>query len=460
MSTTARSIGCTACGGQFEIASPEARVVCPYCRHRQSLPAELRRELREFRERFRPEQERADEAVRHSSDWREVARGPGTLGPLGIVLLQAAVLAPIGLSILSKQLGWGFDPGIVAYASYAALLGVGFMVARSRRRPREARRVPRANLGMQHVDCPACGARNEYDPRQAAVACAYCESALFPSTAVLGQSLEAARIARRQALLDQYRAERAATARLALDARRDGAYSAARSMPVVVGFGVCFLLLGAMTSEVGKSLPDEPALYALWLLLPIAWAIVARRGARRQGRRKQLEAELAELAERQHGRLSTDVRDCVAWLDRYWAGPHPIRQVGNWYFVVSGSAGKHPVLAELNLEGLHYEPAMLEVLLSAWIPGVSDTEDDGAALGRVQRPFHEGLHQYGCSLEIRAAGLVAKRVLDSAAAARFEREPGSVAELEGIFRQLAGVAQQLGASSLPAQPMVQAQRVS
>jgi hypothetical protein len=48
--------------------------------------------------------------------------------------------------------------------------------------------------------------------------------------------------------------------------------------------------------------------------------------------------------------------------------------------VVSGSAGKHPVLAELNLEGLHYEPATLEMLLTAWIQGVSDTVDEGAAL--------------------------------------------------------------------------------
>lgn len=460
MSTTARSIGCTACGGQFEIASPEAWVVCPYCRHRQALPTELLRELSEFRERFRPEQERADEAARHSSAWREVARGPRTLGRLGILVLQAVVLAPIGLSILSKQLAWGFDPGIAAYAAYAVLLGLVLVVARSRRQPGKARRVSRANLGMQHVDCPACGARNGYDPRKAAVDCAYCESALFPSSAVLGQSLAAARIARRQALLDQYRAERAATAELALDARRGGQYSAARSLPVLVGFGVCFLLLGAITSEVGKSLPDEPALYALWLLLPFGWAIVARRDARRRSRREQLEAELAELAERHHGRLSTDVRDGVAWLDRYWAGPRPIRPVGNWYFVVSGSAGRHPVLAELNLEGLHYEPATIEVLLSAWIPGVSDTANEGVALDAVRRPFHEGLHRYGCSLEIRAAGLVAKRVLDAAAAARFEREPGAVAELEGIFRELAGVAQQLGASSLVATPVVEAQRIS
>src|SRR6186713_3312828 len=111
MSTTARSIGCAACGGQFELASPEARVVCPYCGHRQSLAPELLSELREFRERFGPEQQRADEAVQHSSAWREVARGPSTLGPLGIFVLQALMLGPIGLSILSKQLGWGFDPG-------------------------------------------------------------------------------------------------------------------------------------------------------------------------------------------------------------------------------------------------------------------------------------------------------------------------------------------------------------
>jgi DNA-directed RNA polymerase subunit RPC12/RpoP len=457
MSSTARSIGCVACGGQFEIASPEAWVVCPYCRQRQALPPELLRELGEFRERFRPEQERADQAMQHSSAWREVAKGPGPLGPLGLFLIQVVVLGPIGLSILSKQLGWGFDPGFAAYAAYAVLLGVGLLLARSRRRPAQARRTLRANLGVQDVDCPSCGARNDYDPRGAVTACAYCESALFPSTAVLGQSLEAARIARRQALLDKYRAERAGTAKLALDMRQGGQYSAARSLPVVAGSVVCFLLLGAMTSEVGKSLPDEPALYALWLSLPIGWAIIGRRNTRRKARRAQLEAELAELAVRHHGRFSTDVRDCVAWLDRYWAGPRPIRLIGNWYFVVSGSAGGHPVLAELNLEGLHYESPTVEVLLSAWIPGVSDTADEGVAPSGVHQPFHEGLHQYGYSLEIRGAGLVAKRVLDGAAAARFERDPSSVAELEGIFRELAEVARQRRART--AQPSVEARQV-
>src|SRR5690606_32026900 len=144
------------------------------------------------------------------------------------------------------------------------------------------------------------------------------------------------------------------------------------------------------------------------------------------------------------------VRDCVAWLDRYWAGPRPMRAVGQRYFVVSGSAGGHPVLAELDLEGLHGEAGTLEVLLSAFIPGVSDRDDDGNTPSGVQRACHEGVQGDGCSLEVEGAGLVARRVVAGAAGERFEQDPGSVAALEGRFRELSAVAGQLRARGAPA----------
>lgn len=448
--TTARSIGCAACGGQFSISSPEPHATCPFCQHRQALPEALLRELREFREQFRPVQVRADEAAQHAASWKEFAAGPGSIGKRGILIFQLVVVGPIGLSILSKQLGWSFDLGGAVYGAYALLLAVGLVAVRLRR-PAQRRPAPpsvvQANLGVQHMACPACGAQNAYDPRQAGTTCAHCRSALFPTAPVLGHSLDGARLAQRQALLAKYRAERAGTAKIAVEARRHGTFSATRSLPVVAAFVCLLLLLGGLTSEMGNgSIPDHPAMYAIWLALPLALGLVAWRAHGRTALRAGLEAELQSVAQRNAGRVSASVAEYVAWLDRHWAGPYPVQDIGAWFYAAQLSAGGYPVLVELNLERVHDDIATLNILLAAHLPSLGDADADASgAASPARQPFHEGLYQHGCSLELAPAGLLARMDSDRVKAARFDQNPEALGVIDDILSELTGVARALRA---------------
>jgi len=433
-------------------------VHCPYCGRQQAVPAELLRELAAFQRQFSGQKVEADEAVRTANAWRDFSHQAGPIGPGLAIAFSLLMLLPVAAARFADQVLDLVVPVPAVYAVYvpllAALYALGRLRLASRKKPGAARqrvRQEQAELGVQRVACPLCGAPNDYDPRRGAAAdCAYCRSALFPTRDVLAQALDAARLAKRRALLDTYRLARAATAKLAIELRAPHVGTFGEWKPALVASLVVAGVLGGMSKELleGK-LPDLPALYALWLLLPLGWLVFGLSLARKHARRRRLEAALSNVAQQGRGSSDSDVSAYVAWLDEHWAGPYdvPYDSLGTWFYSVRVRAGRYAGLAELNLEARNLKPAHVRVLLAAWLPGISDNDQGtaAAALPAAAHSFHDRLYALGCSLELTGAGLIARMDLDHARVEALARDPESASVLSSVFAELAAHADQLGA---------------
>ena len=89
----------------------------------------------------------------------------------------------------------------------------------------------------------------------------------------------------------------------------------------------------------------------------------------------------------------------------------------------------------------------INVLLAAWIPGVSDV-DEGAQTPKalaLSRRLSEELRLLGRSLQVTEEGLIARMDLDPDDVECFAREPRSTAALMSTFAQLSRHAARLGA---------------
>lgn len=447
---TARTMGCAACGAKFPIARLEAIVVCPFCEQRQPMPEVLLRELGGFRQQFSAEQTQADAAAQHAQGWRDFSRTHRPVGKGTVFFLQAGLIGPILLGVLTAKVfpNAGVAPWAVGITGFGAVLGVLLLRGRFRtagRREAARRRQPTlAELGVHQISCPACGAPNPYDPRRENTPCAHCNGALFPSGAVLRQSLDAARLGKRNALLEKYRAERAGTAQLALQFR------ASRSGPLASYKGAIGLTLaaGAILVAATRDFWDEGAPFRLmlltfWALLPLPFLYVWRRQQRERALRSRLEAALELVARQGRGVVDDEVAEYIAWLDRHWAGAYevPYVDLGAWFQSVRVTAGPYPSLIELNLDPRGAAGGSVKVLLAAWVPGVSDAEGPlpQSALPASARPFVERLLELGWSVKVTAAGLVAAMDLQSAAVQSLLREPESATGLTSVLAHVAGL---------------------
>lgn len=449
------------CGAQFAISRPEPYVECPFCRQRQPVPDALLRELQSFRESFAREQGQADEAAVAVVAWKEFLSGHRPFGRSAFLILASLQVVPIAvILLLAKWLGPAFpvEPRVAILGMYVAMFGGIFLLWRLRRAGSTQRlasqQIPvRAQCGIHQIWCPTCGAPNNYDPRQTGVPCAYCRSPLFPSTRVLGQSLDAARRAKRDAVLASLRSERAGMAQLAVEMRAPATSLFAPWKPAIIGSLIVGGVLGGLTYEMLRGqIPNTPALHALWLVLPIGWAFQASRVRRERSLQARLEATLQEVALQGQGSVDGDVAHYVEWLDRYWAGPYqiPYTSLGAWFYSLRGTIGPYPSLAELNLKPADGSPSRVHLLLAAWIPGVSDTEGGAVppALLPSIRPFQDRLLGLGCSLEVTGAGLIARMDVDlslEGSPERFTRVPESAVLLMAIFAHLGACARHLGA---------------
>lgn len=453
-SATAIAVGCVACGGRFPIARPEPSVVCPFCQQRQALPEALLAELRGFRQQFTAEQVEADTAAQHAEAWREFSRNNRPVGKRTLFVFQLLMLLPIGIAILIAKLApqWPVSPAAVAITGYAVVVGGLLLLGKVRgaraqgSSTERARRAPaRADLGIHEISCPSCGAPNAYDARREDTPCAHCGSALFPTRTVLGQSLDAARAGKRNALLARYRAERAGTAQLALGVRADRSGSFARHKPALFISLAVVGVLGAATQEAdARSLPW---ILPLWLLVPLPFVYTWRRARRDAALKERLEAALALVARQGRGVVDGDVSEYLAWLDRHWAGPHqiPYANLGSWFHTVRLTVASFPALLEVNLDPL--EEGTVQALMAAWVPGASDT---GAplrydALPPAASTFHDRLLQLGWSVEVTSAGLLARMHLATDGPRRLLQHPESATALMEVLAHMAGLGRCLGA---------------
>lgn len=451
---TALSMGCAACGGQFPIARLEATIVCPFCAERQPVPEALRRELAGFRQSFAVEQAPADEAAQQAESWREFSRTQRPAQGHTLWLVQAALVLPV-LVAVGVAKAWPSTTALVPALTGAAVflvLGVLLLVGRAHSARAGARRGPgaRANLGIHTVSCPSCGAPNPYDARREATSCGHCGSALFPTSALIGQSLDAARSGRRNAVLDRHRAERAGVAQLALDARarRVGAFGHYKLPLAVLVVGGA--IVAAMTFD--PAWPYPALLPLLWALLPVPLLFAWARARRERALRARLEAALELVARQVRGRADDDVNAYVGWLDRHWAGPHdvPHTELGIWFHSVRGTASDgdaYPALIELNLDPDAAVGCAVGVLLATPVPGASDESRplQAAVLPPAARPPFDALLALGWSVHVSSAGLLARLELQRGAGRRLLREPETATGLTGVLARLAGLGRSLGA---------------
>jgi hypothetical protein len=188
---------------------------------------------------------------------------------------------------------------------------------------------------------------------------------------------------------------------------------------------------------------------ALRLALPIGWLSYFYWHGRKQARRHALGAALETVARQGRGTVDGDVDAYVAWLNRHWAGAYtiPYASLGSWFYSVRLKVGPYAGLAEINLEPPDLASPRINLLLAAWIPGVSDA-DDGARAGKAQalsRSLPGDLRALGCFVGGHRGGLDRAHGSRSGPPGAVRARPESTTAVMGIFAQLSRHAVQLGA---------------
>jgi hypothetical protein len=268
-------------------------------------------------------------------------------------------------------------------------------------------------------------------PGSAADSCQYCEAALIPTRTMMDHGIDAARAAVRQAAIDRRRAQREAMAR----ATNMGVF--AIIMPVMI-LGSLLLMIGGTavgysTQMLRGAEPFHPGVFVLWAMTIAMVGGVYVYWSRRRQRRDRLRAALADVVRQLGGEVLPQVDGRVSWLNRYWAGDYEQQQLIQTY--VAGSAGVecdgYHALVDVDLNASR-PPPRINLLLAAWVPGVSDGSQPS---GRLRDKTLSGL---GFHVRKTEGGLVARANQELLEAAR--RDPDAVHVVVPALARLARLA--------------------
>jgi hypothetical protein len=433
----ARTIQCPRCHGHFSLQALVAAAHCPYCGLLQQLDtrAELR-EAHDYERQVQGDLTRANEAHAHAAAWeRWYGRGSG-YGGLMLVYLICVPLMGLGSMLLGPVLGPALGGGVI----------VGYSIwyyARS------GRRGVQVSAGSAEVACPRCGAPNALGLGRGVDTCAYCQASLVPTPTVMMLGLDAARLARRRALMEQHRQQRSAYARL----HRQQAWS--QLLPYVWLILAVPVSGGMMIHAAARMLvagePFDPAVAAMGggAFVVMAGALLWWLGRRRRARLWQ--QAMADLAAQLHGRVLPRARGPLEWLNTYWAGEHMpgyLRWSGMACAASLDGNGYHTLVDVDPVRSNERRTGRVLVLLAAWVPAISDGKTDAPELPGRARAIRDWLAQAGFSCAIGEAGILLSA--GEALQKKLRRNPAAAHGLAPVIMAAADLAAALGAGPVDA----------
>jgi DNA-directed RNA polymerase subunit RPC12/RpoP len=390
----ARTIECPRCHGHFSLEKLRVAAHCPYCGLLQQLDARADvREARDYERAVQGDLAQANQAHAHAASWeRWYGRGSG-YGGLMLVYLVCLPLIGMGSTVLGTTLA----PALGG----AVLVGYSIWFY-----TRSGRKGVQVSAGAAEVACPRCGAPNTLQIGRGVDTCAYCQASLMPSTTVMRQGLDAARLARRHAIMERHRQQRSAYARI----HRHTGWShlvpyAWLILLIPVAGGM--LVVGAARSVIaGEPLDPNVAVTGGIALAIMAGALLWWRARRRRARLWQ--QVMADLAAQLRGRVLPPGAGVLEWLNAHWAGevvPAHLRWSGLAVAAALDGGGYRTLVDVDPVTSNEQRTGRVLVLLAAWVPGVSDGTQAAPALSARAHEIVEWLRRAGFSCTIGEAGI-------------------------------------------------------
>ncbi len=445
---TAIELQCDTCGGAFEPAELAPRVHCPFCGHVQTVDPDLLARLDDYRGRVARNLDAAagerKQAARYDAWYGRMRRGsPKVVFAMTAGFMAIPTLVGLVLWGLVSLLGQEATERLMPYVPIPLMLlvfgslGVWFAWMYSGRR----RRWAGEGLESAALACPGCGAVSRIEPGRRAVACDFCGASLLPSEPVMGASLAAAQRAEHASRLERYRAEREGIVKVySYSAQGYIHWMVLGPFTLMTGGGAVAFSYGMIA---GRE-PFSPAIFVVWAMFFGCVAAALGITLYKRGMRERWRAALAAVARSSDGELLSGLDGLARWLDTFWAGPYDLR------FLYAGSYAHGAAVSADGYAGLLWidptaqseqHPARAHLFLAAWIPGVTDDEEQDRPAGARDR-LEELRREF--DVEIQEGGLFV--ALDPPQVKQLRRDAASAAELTPLFPRLAALARALDAS--------------
>jgi hypothetical protein len=451
-----QTIRCGYCGSGVTVEELEATAYCPYCG--QQLPLEpLRGELAGYQAAVGAKLQQIERERKHAAAWDrwsdDSSRRPGRSMAVAFGLMMGVpVLLSLGGFLLYRVGALELrGPGLSITIMVASYLGViGYIVWYYRRR--KGRSAQAQAPGAVAVACPTCGAPGQLPPGQSAGSCAYCGGALVPTRTVMRRSLDEVQASVRQAEIMRYRKQREGMANVM-------AYSssATRYVPVFAMapflIGVLVLPFGWTYAMVWGDEPFNPTVFLAYGLVfgGVGGGVLFLRYRRRK--RRALSAALEALARQHGGRVLSELKQWVGWLNAYWAGEYGANEIyqGPYGGAVMMDAAGYPVLMIFDAAGQdQYRPRKLHILLAAWVPGASDsTSTVSPPMNQDAQPLRDSLARQGFTVHVDKAGV--RAWAHDEQVKQLAKDPAALRELAPVITTITRLAQAVGAT--PVSPL-------
>ena len=348
----------------------------------------------------------------------------------------------------SEELAQTIWAGIMVVAPFVLAIVAFASSAWSETKRTKAARATMA--AATSIACPSCGASGALWPGQGVGACDRCGATLVPSEHVMTHQLDAARHAHRVARMERLRAERRGAAGLQK-------MSLAKATPVMIAVSLLTPAVLGSVAILGEDLYGRDRLAAL-VLASATFVGVAGFACwlwLRRAKARTWRSAMRDLAQHLRGQLVLTLDQRVDWLNRLWMAeiaPAELHQ-STLGCAAAVDADGYPALVLADPRAsCPAQPARVEVLLAAWLPGLSDGMTDASAM--VPSPSGVGAWRWitsqGFEITPSEAGL--RATANATAVATLHRNPAALHALVPIIRTLAMVARSVHAVPVTAVP--------
>lgn len=446
---TTDCLQCERCAGALP-PRLDPLAACPYCGHRQRLETIVakvethRRQLHAHRHAARAEHRQGmawgqwtDPRMRRMT--KILVLGTTAASLLFFVITFVGMVANeagwLGTSELAESV---MSLVVVAMVAVPVVAGIASAVLTGNTGAGKANVGGPPVAGPTLVACPSCGAVGKLYPGAGVDPCERCGAALVPSRTVMTYQLDAARHAHRVARLQRLRLERRGA--VGLQKMRSPTL-----LHVMIATSVLVPAVFGLIAVLGSPTDDDDVNAAVIM----AVVVVAGAGGlvgwlwHRRAKARAWRAAMLELARRFHGQLLPSLEQRVDWLNQLWMAEIPPRDIHQCTLGCAAAVDAHgyPALVIVDpVASVEGNAARVEVLLAAWIPGLSDAEPGASTL----LPSPTGIEAWrwiaARGFEIRPTEGGVRAVAHAATVSMLRRNPAALCDLVPIIGALAYVA--------------------